>query len=129
MIFVLGTKEHSRLPLFSIFRTLCSRPVTTYGDEILMSTSHPVLFLCHNAGRVVFAEGSLSKFRAAQFGVGLFEPLVGLLRPVGAAVLEHELVDCELLVRPRLTATPLTVRLGWHFGSPARRRPRRCGLS
>ena len=52
-----------------------------------------VPFLCHNAGRVVFAEGSLSKFRVAQFGADRFESFVGLLCPEGAAVLKHELVD------------------------------------
>ena len=49
-----------------------------------------VPFLCHNAGRVVFAEGSLSNFRVAQFGADRFESFVGLLCPVSTAVLEHE---------------------------------------
>ena len=57
-----------------------------------------VPFLCHNASRVVFAEGSLSKFRVAQFGADRMESFVGLSCPVGAAVLEHELVDRELSV-------------------------------
>ena len=52
-----------------------------------------VLFLCHNAGRVVFAEGSLSKFRVAQFGADFLEPLMGPLCPVGTAILKNELVD------------------------------------
>ena len=55
-------------------------------------------FLCHNASRVVIAEGSLSKFRVAQFGADRLESFVGLSCPVGAAVLEHELVDRELSV-------------------------------
>ena len=45
-----------------------------------------------------FAEGSLSKFRVAQFGADRLESFVGLSCPVGAAVLEHELVDRELSV-------------------------------
>ena len=57
-----------------------------------------VPFLCHIASCVVFAEGSLSKFRVAQFGADRFESFVGLLCPVRAAVLEHELVDRELSV-------------------------------
>ena len=52
-----------------------------------------VLFFCHNGGRVVFAEGSVSKLRVAQFGADRLESFVGFLCPVGAAVLEHELVD------------------------------------
>ena len=52
-----------------------------------------VPFLCHNASRVVFAEGSLSKFRVAQFGAGRLESFVGLSCPVG-----DELVDRELSV-------------------------------
>ena len=47
---------------------------------------------------MVFAEGSVSKLRVAQFGADHFESLVGLLCPVGAVVLEHELVDRELSV-------------------------------
>ena len=57
-----------------------------------------ILFFCHNAGHVVFAEGSVSKLRVAQFGADHFESFVGLLCPVGVAVLEHELVDRELSV-------------------------------
>ena len=57
-----------------------------------------VPFLCHNASRVVFAKGSLSKFRVAQFGADCLESFVGLSCPAGAAVLEHELVDRELFV-------------------------------
>ena len=57
-----------------------------------------VPFLCHIASCVVFAEGSLSKFRVAQFGADRFESFVGLLCPVCAAVLEHKLVDRELSV-------------------------------
>ena len=60
-----------------------------------------VPFLCHNASRVVFAEGSLSKFRVAQFGVDRLESFVGLSCPVGAAVLEHELVDRAVGRPPR----------------------------
>ena len=57
-----------------------------------------VPFLCHNASRVVFAEGFLSKFRVAQFDADRLESFVGLSCPLGAAVLEHELVDRELSV-------------------------------
>ena len=70
-----------------------------------------VPFLCHNASRVVFAEGSLSKFRVAQFGADRLESFVGLACPVGAAVLEHELVDRELSV-DRPGARPLMARPG-----------------
>ncbi|MEW8687261.1 MAG: hypothetical protein AB2556_15730, partial [Candidatus Thiodiazotropha sp.] len=57
-----------------------------------------VPFLCHNAGRVVFTEGSLSKFTVAQFGADCSEPPMKPFRPEGAAVLAHELVDIELSV-------------------------------
>ena len=32
MFLVSGIKEHSRVPLFTTFQSLCSFPVTTYGD-------------------------------------------------------------------------------------------------
>ena len=71
-----------------------------------------VPFLCHNASRVAFAEGSLSKFRVAQFGADRFKSFVGLSCPIGAAVLEHELVDRELSGLDRPGARPLMARLG-----------------
>ena len=55
-------------------------------------------FLCHNASRMVFAEGSLSKFRVAQFGADCLESFMGLSCSVGAAVLEHKLVNRELSI-------------------------------
>ena len=61
------------------------RPSRCLGGGWLIA----VPFLCHNASRVVFAEGSLSKFRIAQFDADRFESFVGLSCPVGAAVLEH----------------------------------------
>ena len=67
-------------------------------EEVCSGRLPAVPFLCHNASRVVFAEGSLSKFRVAQFGADRFESFVVLSCPVGAAVLEHELVDRKLSV-------------------------------
>ena len=55
-----------------------------------------VLLFRHNAGRVVLAEGYASELGVAEFGAGCLEPLMGLLGPEGASVLEHELVDREL---------------------------------
>ncbi|MEW8689130.1 MAG: hypothetical protein AB2556_25190, partial [Candidatus Thiodiazotropha sp.] len=57
-----------------------------------------VPFLGHDAGHVVFAEGPLGEVRAALFGTDRLETLLGLPRPEGAAVMEHELVDRELAV-------------------------------
>ena len=67
-------------------------------EEVGWGWLSAVPFLCLNASHVVFAEGSLSKFRVAQFGADRLESFVGLSCPVGAAVLEHELVDRELSV-------------------------------
>ena len=47
---------------------------------------------------MVFAEGSVGELGVAQFGADRSESIVGLPRPIGAAVLEHELVDREPLV-------------------------------
>ena len=44
---------------------------------------------------MVLAEGSVGELRVAQFGADRFESIVGLPHPIGAAVLEHELVDKE----------------------------------
>ena len=44
---------------------------------------------------MVFAEGSFGELGVAQFGADCFESIVGLLHPIDAAVLEHELVDRE----------------------------------
>ena len=54
-----------------------------------------VLLFCHNGGRVVLAEGSVGELGFAQSGADRSESIVGLPRPIGAAVLEHELVDRE----------------------------------
>ena len=54
-----------------------------------------VPFLCQDASSVVFTEGSVGELGVAQFGADRSESFVDLLCPVGAAVLEHELVDGE----------------------------------
>ena len=54
-----------------------------------------VPYLCQDASRVVFAEGSVGELGVAQFGADRSESFVDLSCPVGAAVLEHELVDGE----------------------------------
>lgn len=60
--------------------------------------SPAVLFLGHNASRMVLAEYPLGKFGLTQTGAELLEPLVGYMCPVGTAVLEDELVDIELYI-------------------------------
>ena len=60
-----------------------------------------VLLFCHNGGCVVLAEGSVGELGVAQSGADRSESIVGLPRPIGVAVLEHELVDRE---PPVLTA-------------------------
>ena len=52
-------------------------------------------FLCQDASRVVFTEGSVGELGVTQFGADRSESFVDLSCPVGAAVLEHELVDGE----------------------------------
>ena len=85
--------------------------MAVFWEEVGWGWLPAVPFLCHNASRVVFAEGSLGKFKVAQFGADRLESLVGLSCPVGAAVLEHELVDRAVgLDRPG--ARPLMARPG-----------------
>ena len=42
MFFVSGMYEHSPVPLFTTFRSLCSFPITTNGDEIFKSMSQSI---------------------------------------------------------------------------------------
>ena len=52
-------------------------------DEIGWGWLPAVLFLCHNAGRVAFAEGFVSELRVAEFSAGYLERLVRLSRSEG----------------------------------------------
>ena len=54
-----------------------------------------VPFLCQDASRVVFTEVSVGELGVAKFGADRTESFVDLSCPVGAAVVEHELVDGE----------------------------------
>ena len=85
-------------------------------DEIGCGWLPAVLFLCHNAGRVVFAEGFVSELGVAEFSAGCLEPLVRLSRSEGPT--QHELVGHETSVfaaqepdRHRLATTRLPDRL------------------
>ena len=65
-------------------------------DEIGWGWLLAVLFLCHNAGRVVFAKGFASDLGVAEFSAGCLEPLVRLSRSEGPT--QHELVGHETSV-------------------------------
>ena len=84
-----------------------------------------VLILCHNAGRVAFAEGFVSESRVAEFSAACLERLVRLSSSEGPT--RHELVGRETSVRRLKARKPQAPH--WSLpGSTAKYRPQRSGL-